>query len=53
LAEQIKEHTGLVVELTSGKVGELSVYWKEEKISTKGDLIGDIVKRLQKKCPPS
>jgi len=49
LAAQIKEETGLEAKLESGEIGELSVYWKGEKLSEKGDPVQEIIEKIQHK----
>jgi len=49
LAAQIKKGTGLEAKLESGKIGELSVYWKGEKLSQKGDPVQEIIEKIQHK----
>ena len=49
LAEQIKESIDLDIQLSSGKIGELSVYYNQKKISNKGDSVQKIVSVLRMK----
>jgi len=49
LAAKIQEKLDIKIKLSSGAIGELSVYWGDEKLSEKGDPLDHIVKKLQQK----
>ena len=49
MAAQIKEAFDIKIQLSAGKVGELSVYWYGEKLSNKGDSLDSILSKIKQK----
>ena len=49
LAAIIQEHFHIDIKLSPGEIGELSVYWNDERLSEKGDSIEHILEMLQQK----